>query len=207
MKLDRHKLKETKEATIEECALTNQFTNKKFVEKLEKEIKIEDAEFDCCHFIGIDFKLIKSEKLIIWDCIFESCDLSNFIFNKISLKRCEFINCKLMGTVFDECFLESILFDKVNGRYININGSKIRNIKVKNSDFSEGRLMDNNTKNIEVEEVIFNSCDFIKTNLNDVDFSNCNIEGINIDLQSLKGMRVNSYQASCLASILGIKIV
>lgn len=207
MKLDRPKIKETNEATIEECALTNQFTNKKFVEKLEKEIQIEDAEFDCCHFIGIDFKLIKSEKLIIWDCIFERCDLSNFFFNKTSLKRCEFINCKLMGTVFDECFLESILFYKVNGRYININGSKIRNIKVKNSDFSEGRIMENNTKNIELEEVNFNSCDFIKTNLNDVDFSNCNIEGINIDLQSLKGMRVNSYQASCLASILGIKIV
>ncbi len=207
MKIERPKIKVTEEATIEECVLNNQFTNKRIDQRLEKEIKIEDAEFDSCHFVGIDFKLIQSEKLIIWDCIFESCDLSNFKFNKISLRRCEFINCKLMGTVFSECFLESILFDKVNGRYININGSKIRNIKVKNSDFSEGRLMENSTKSIEVEKVNFNGCDFIKTNLNDIDFSNCNIEGINIDLQSLKGMRVNSYQASCLATILGIKIV
>lgn len=207
MKLERPKIKVTEEATIEECALSNQFTNKRIVEKLDKEIKIEDAEFECCYFAGIDFKLLKVEKLIIWDCVFDICDLSNFNFNKTSLRRCEFINCKLMGTVFSECFLESILFDKVNGRYININGSKMRNIKVRNSDFSEGRLMENSTKSIEVEEVNFNSCDFIKTNLNDIDFSNCNIEGINIDLQSLKGMRVNSYQASCLASILGIKIV
>ena len=44
-------------------------------------------------------------------------------------------------------------------------------------------------------------------NLSGVNFSNCNITAIRIDEKSLKGIKVNQFQALELAALLGIDIV
>lgn len=68
-------------------------------------------------------------------------------------------------------------------------------------------MMETTTKVLLLDNVDFNEAEIYKTDLTDVDFSNSNIDGITIDIISLKGIKVNSFQAMSLATLLGIKVV
>ena len=55
-------------------------------------------------------------------------------------------------------------------------------------------------------ECNLNESEFIDTNLNKLDLSNCKIEGIIVNPNNVRGLTVNMYQAVDLALLLGIKI-
>ena len=44
------------------------------------------------------------------------------------------------------------------------------------------------------------------TNLNNIDFSNCDINSIVMDIYSLKGIIINSWQCCEIAGIIGVKV-
>lgn len=72
---------------------------------------------------------------------------------------------------------------------------------MQNSSISEAKL-----KNIKLEDNDFLNSQFFKTNLSNIDFTTCNIEGIIVDIKDVKGMIVNEIQAISLAKLLGIII-
>ena len=57
-----------------------------------------------------------------------------------------------------------------------------------------------------LNNVNFQKSQFFKTKLNKIDFTTCNISGITVDINDLKGMIVNEYQALELSNLLGIII-
>lgn len=58
-------------------------------------------------------------------------------------------------------------------------------------------------------EVNFTGADFFKTKLSGIDFSDCEIAGIMVSdsYKELKGLKINAFQASEIAAMLGVKIV
>ena len=91
-------------------------------------------------------------------------------------------------------------------QYANFALARIQNLMIKESDFSCARFMENKIKNIEMDHVKFYHTEFIKVNLSKVDFSTCDITGVEFDLNSLKGIIIDPFQSSSLIGMLGVKI-
>ena len=100
--------------------------------------------------------------------------------------------------------MKKIEFMKVSARYINMSGTKINNMKIIDSDFSESSFIESSLKNIELMDVKFNKAEFLKTLLNGVDFSSSDITDVMFDLVSVKGMIVNQFQCVELVGLLGV---
>jgi len=202
------KIKITEKATFISCANNNSYSNVEINQNPSALITIENTSFDSCQFYGIDFtENFVIDNINIYDCIFENCDLSNIEFNARGIHRCIFKNCKLMGTNFYTSSLSNIVFNEVNALYINFANCDLKNISITNSIFKGCNMMETTTKILLLDNVDFREAEIYKTDLTDVDFSNSNIDGITIDIASLKGIKVNSFQAMSLATLLGIKVV
>lgn len=175
-----------------------------FVENPKDTIIIKNTSIDECKFVKIDFNKIKLVNTHFIDCIFEGCDLSNLEFNKVSIHRCHFINCKMIGSSFIDCSIRDVLFQNVQGRYMNIALGNIRNVEFKDTCLDESSMMEVDVKQLEFNHVSLISSEIFKTRLYGIDLKQANIEGIKIDLYSLKGVHVDMYQAIALSGLLGI---
>lgn len=204
MEIKKAKISILNDDTLSNMLKENTFYNKKV--SLNETIEIEDITFDSCYFDKISFNTIKLDNVFFIDCVFNKCDLSNYEFFKTNMTRCEFINCKLVGTSFIESVLYDIRITDSMCKYINLSNSKCHNIIIKESNLEKGIFRSLDIKNWILDESDFTGAEFFKTKLKDIDFSNCTILGINIDLDSIKGMVVNEEQAMLLSVLLGIKI-
>ena len=72
---------------------------------------------------------------------------------------------------------------------------------MQNSSISEVKL-----KNVNFKENDFENSQLFRTNLKSIDFRTCNIGGIIVGLEDIKGMIVNNMQAIQLSKLLGIVI-
>ena len=72
---------------------------------------------------------------------------------------------------------------------------------MQNSSISETKF-----KNVKFIENNLTNSQLFKTKLKEVDFTSCNIEGITVGLEDVKGMIVNDMQALELSKLLGIII-
>lgn len=167
---------------------------------------LNNTEINCCKFERIIFKETSLLKINIDDVIFINCDLSNIKFIELRAYRIKFVNCKLVGTNFINSTINNISIIDSKCDYINISGSNIKNIEVINSNFIEASLIDTKLKNTDFKEVNFKNIEVINTPLKDIDLSNSIIEGIRIDLKSLKGSIINIYQSMDLINLLGVKV-
>ena len=64
----------------------------------------------------------------------------------------------------------------------------------------------NKIKNITFDNVDLTESEIIKTSLNNVDLSNCNIFNIKFDMYSLKGIIIDRFQCENIVGILGVQI-
>ena len=87
-----------------------------------------------------------------------------------------------------------------------MSGTKINNMKIINSDFSESSFIETKIKKLDLSEVKFNKTEFLKTSLKEVDFSSSDIADVMIDLMSVKGMIVNQFQCIDLIHLLGVMV-
>ena len=55
-------------------------------------------------------------------------------------------------------------------------------------------------------KIDFNKAEFYETNLENVDFSSCKIEGCKFDYKSIKGIVIDIEQSHYLIGMLGVKI-
>lgn len=197
------KIQKPKISSITISSLTNQmdYQDLHIINTPTNELIISNVTFDGCIFDKIDFKNIKLINVNMIDVIFNNCDLSNQQFNY--LNRVEFNNCKLLGCNFNKD-IKDILFNECSGRYLNfstINLQKVifvNNI-IKDSYFNETNLINtifnnNNLDNSELNKITHKS----------LDLSTNSIQGIKIDIPSLKNLIINEYQALDIISILGV---
>lgn len=92
----------------------------------------------------------------------------------------------MIGVGFINCSLKDVLFEDIQGKYMNMALGNISNVEFKECCLDESSIMETKIKNLEFDGVSFINGEIFKTNLQDMDFKSTNIEGIKIDIYSLK---------------------
>ncbi len=177
-----------------------------FEQNVEGEILIKGIEIHCCIFKNINFNNIKLDGVDLIDVEFEGCDLSHQIFSEQSICRVVFRDCKMFGTQFIGAFFNDVVFYQCSTKYLNFSGASICKMLVENSDFTEATFMETKLKNILLCKVKLERAEFIYTSLNHVDLSTCDITHIVSDVDSLKGVIIDRFQAQDIVHLFGVKM-
>ncbi len=205
MKINKPKIKYQEEKSFKECIINDDFSNK-IISLVEDNVCILNKTFDCCEFNHLDFSKIFLEDVELIDCIFNDCDLSNTCFDNQYITRFVFHNCKLSGISFINANLKDIFLDNCQLKYANFTETSMHNIIINDSDLSESFFQNVEAKNWSLNKNTFYHTEIIGTNLKDVDFTTCNINGIIFDKKSVKGIIINTFQCRDIVGMLEIKV-
>ena len=167
-----------------------------------KDKTISNTNFDRCNLITSDYKNTYFEKVT-----FSNCDLSNTKFIDCNFREVEFNNCKLVGVNISNCHMTKVSINTSQSKYINIIDTKTKELTIKDSDFTESSFYNVELLKTILDNSKFNQAEIVQTKLFGIDFSTCEITGIKLDERSLKGIKVNQFQAIELARLLGIDII
>lgn len=194
--------KEIKLAKQEEVEIVNKLFIECQEERLDEiEIELSKCEFQSCHFCHSSFAHCD-----LSDTVFKECDFSNCDFSQSNFVRVTFENCKLVGCNFSEASFYQIEIKKSNLSYANFSLGVLKQVSIYNSKAQSSSFQEVKWEKIKLEETDFTLAQFFRTTLNHIDFSSCNIEGIVVRLEDLKGVTTTQYQAIQFAKLLGIII-
>ena len=84
--------------------------------------------------------------------------------------------------------------------------SSIENIMFQNTGLQNSYFQENKLKNVCFDNVNLVYTRFLKTSLKDIDLSSCQIEGISISVEDIKGAIINHLQAIDLLYLIGVKV-
>ena len=99
-----------------------------------------------------------------------------------------------------------MLFENCQGRYSNYASSSLQNVYFKHTDLQEASFYDAHCKKIELKDTSLIRCELTSLHHKGLDVSSCQIQGALFDLQSLKNLVINDFQAVDLIGILGVKV-
>ena len=166
---------------------------------------IKDIEFNGCLFKNIDFSDCKLKNIDFINCSFESCNLPNMDICEKLISRCEFINSSLVGFSVIESNLKDVSFYNSNISYMNMS-SKLKNVSFTNSNMTGARLFENEFNNVIIDKCNLTDAEIYKTKLNNMDLSNSVLNGINADLESIKGVTIDLTGICAIARLFNINI-
>ncbi|MEG0855939.1 MAG: pentapeptide repeat-containing protein [Terrisporobacter sp.] len=183
--------------------------DEKICDKLIENIDIQSIDesriaFDSCVFKNVNFNNCTLRYIDLLDVVFERCDLSNIDFSDGSIYRTEFNNCKLIGGKIEDANLKDCLFKNVLGDYSSFSFSKLNKVNFESSSFASSIFMEVKNKNMQFDDCNFKKTVFTKTFLEDVDLSNCEIDGIEIGIRELYKAKVNASQGLELIKLIGL---
>jgi uncharacterized protein YjbI with pentapeptide repeats len=163
--------------------------------------------FDTCVFnkATVTENVFKRSEFI--DCTFIDCDLSNNEFHNCTFMRCEFKNTRFTGSHFIESFISHVLIEKSHCKYLDFADCKLELCEFTDSLFQEANFFDNEIKHISFSSLKLDQSTFYQTSLNGVDLSTSDIYNVKIDLKSIKGAEISSFQAREVCHLLGIKVI
>lgn len=163
------------------------------------------VEFKACKFINCKFVNCKFNKAVFSDIVFNTCDLSNCSFSECTLHKVKFENCRMTGSGFREAYIRNTTFLQCRCDYIDLSRSNMKAAQFINCDMANAYI---SYSKLSVE---FKDCSLVKSNLfhtplHGLNFTSCNIQGICVAVEDLKGAIVNSEQAAELSLLLGLII-
>ncbi len=167
-------------------------------------------ECNHCYFEKVCFTDLNFQNISCYDVIFKNCDFSNVIWNSNSefaspyLHKVTFDNCKMVGTDFGMTTIKKVTFQNCVGRYVNFSFATMNEVKIISCSFQNMILQDTNCKKLLLQDNELLDLELLHTSLKDVDITSNHIEGLKTDLESIRGMIVNSSQALQLSGLLGI---
>ncbi len=159
--------------------------------------------FENCTFTNVAIKNASFDNTLFNACDFTKCNFSDSWFT-----RCEFKTVKNAGADFRNSKLFDVTIDDSHFRYSNFSASGFNTCAILNSDMSDTFFAECIFKSVVLDTSKFIRTDFFKTPLKTLDFSTCVLESICIsdEYKELKGVIVNTFQATELAKFLGIII-
>lgn len=173
---------------------------------LDKPLKIEFEHvcFKKCRFVSCDFSgsMFYNVKLL-------NCDFSNCRFQSCYFKDTEILGCKGNGGDFSQSTFRKTLIEEGCYHYANYEGTLWDSSRLKECDFNEAFFPEVKFKKIQFEKVNLAETDLFKTQLEGIDLSDSNIEGIMISdtFRELRGLKISPWQAMDLVRFLGVEIV
>lgn len=194
--------------TIEELLLLIE-EDEKICDKLIEDIDMTNIDesrlaFDSCVFKNVNFDNCTFRYIDLLDAIFEKCDLSNIDFSEGSIFRVKFINCKMIGSKIEDAYLKDCLFKNILGDYSSFAFSKLNKVSFENSSFASSVFMEVKNKYMNFDDCDFRKTVFTKTYLEDINLSNCEIDGIEIGIPELYKAKVNASQGLELIKLIGL---
>ena len=99
----------------------------------------EHALWHNCLFRNVTFTDCRLHSAQLSDIRFEGCDLSNLALDGAALNRVEFVGCKLLGAALPDATLNHVRLERCNGRYLNLSGSRLRQVRFTASTASPSR--------------------------------------------------------------------
>lgn len=183
--------------------------DEKIFDKLIENIDIPTIDesrvsFDSCVFRNVNFENCTFRYIDLMDVTFEKCDLSNIDFSEGSIFRTEFVNCKMIGSKIEDAHLKDCLFKNILGDYSSFAFSKLNKVSFESSSFASSIFMEVKNKYMNFDDCNFKKSVFTKTYLEDVNLSNCEIDGIEIGIPELYKAKVNASQGLELVKLIGL---
>lgn len=168
--------------------------------------KQERIVFDGCIFekVTLTKKHLKRSEFL--DCTFINCDLSNNEFHSSTFIRCEFKDTTLLGTSFIESFISDTLFKSCNLSYLDIANTEVKISEINKSLLQESSWFDTKLKDVLLIDNKLLKSRIYNTSCKGIDISTSEIEGLQIDEYSLRGLIISEDQAPLFCSFLGIKV-
>lgn len=167
-------------------------------------IRVGDVTFDHCKFLQDNFD--RSD----WNfVIFKGCSFLNASFHESYLSNSQFIGGQLMGADFSVgTRIVNCQFVDSNLRYANLSETKMTVVKFTNSNLTESSFQAVTfKKQISFDQSELDQIDFLDTNLKGVDLSKAKFETLLVNPELIKGLKINSWQASLLIGLLGVEVV
>ena len=185
------KLSETKYADL-------RFDNQTIL--LDQQVEFNTVVFDRCRFIG-DFR-----KAQFIDCMLNRCDLSNTDFQSSRFHRVKLSGSKGLGIHFNKAKWQYVTIEDSVLNYGEFADVDFQDIVLTKSDLSQSSFFTATLQRLVLHQVDLSQTDFSDTMLAGLDFSSCEIGGIRVSPQCLKGLSVNASQAIALIGLFGVKV-
>ena len=203
---DKVVLRTLEDVTFEKACTEEDFTNKEFSENPKNKIYLDFVLFDSCRFVNIDFSLLHIEKLSFINCEFKSCVFKNGTTSKASFYTCDFLDSKIENLILSSCQMEKIRFINLSSKYFSLTSCYLKDIVFIDSLLKEVSFQDNKSENISFSSCQLYENEFFHTSFLGTDFSSSLIEGIRIDLDSIRGATFSREQGLELVKMLGVNI-
>lgn len=166
----------------------------------------EDVLFDrvlCRHSDLGQCRLTLAQLL---DSRFETCDLAASEFEKAYIRRCQFVGCRMLGTVFVQADLQDVAVQQCSGELC-----RFWECSLREAHFEQCMLRGASFADSTLDGAVFRHCDLTGANfrgasLRGADLRGSNLEGLQATIKELQGVTVDSGQAVQLAAVLGLTV-
>ncbi|MCU1322394.1 MAG: pentapeptide repeat protein [Acidobacteriaceae bacterium] len=157
-------------------------------------------------FDGVSFANCEIGSTRLSDARFVRCDLSNAQLRSFEATRVEFIDCKLVGVNALGCHWQDVLLDRCDARFAQLSDGRIRRSEIRGTQFREAALNQVDFESTRFNDVVLRQAELTRTRLAGLDLTTCDIEGITLQLEDLRGAIVSAAQAMQLARFLEVVI-
>lgn len=169
---------------------------------VEGNVSIEESILE-----SVTMSDVAPHQLSISDCRCRFVDLSNSTLKRATLARVRFVASRLTGLSLPETRVSNVVFEECK-----LDFAQFWKAKLKNVIFLRCKLQNAVLEETELTNVFFDDCDlqgatFDNALLSNVSLLRSNVIGMRIELQKLKGVAIDSYQAAVLmAQSIGCRV-
>ena len=117
-----------------------------------------------------------------------------------------FVGCKLLGAALPDATLNHVRLERCNGRYLNLSGSRLRQVRFTECDLTEAALNDCRLDGVAFEGCTLRSTEFSHTPLRGIDLRQSQLGDLRLTVDDLWGAIVAPSQALDLLPLLGVVV-
>ncbi|TDF95922.1 pentapeptide repeat-containing protein [Paenibacillus piri] len=160
--------------------------------------------FDKIIFKNVTFTEATLSGVELTDIIFEKCDLSNADLSDAVIHRTEFKECKMIGINMTGATLRNVLLDRCMADYATVRFSNAKQFLIQDSSLRQSDFCYSKLHKFELYRSNIDQALFAGTELNGIDLSDCEFNGLGVDVESLKGCIISREQAYTFAALFGL---
>lgn len=189
-------------AIAEDAAIDGQLFELDVLESIDAHI----LDFVGCTFRRVQFSDIRVSRVHFANCRFEQCDLSGLPFKDGTLTRVEFIGCRGTGCTFDHMKMKDVLFRDAQLNYLTLAACQAERVEFEGCDLSHAMLLESTQKDFVLTRCRLSAAEIQGTSLKDVDLSDCELDGISVRPENLRGTTISLTQAPSLLAVFGVQV-
>lgn len=168
---------------------------------------LEDAlDVRSCRFEKCDLRAADGCRISFVDCVLDHCDLSGVVLEKCTLQRVRLVGCRLTGARFSEGTLMNVAFEDCQMDYCAVDKEKVQHVEIKRCTVKESMWIECRWSDLVLRDCTLDGSEFARTSMKGLDLSGCRFSHLRVDVQALRGVRVNREQAMTLSLLLGLVI-